>query len=113
MEDAGVIEFDGREVVLTDRGKEVEVYMEVVPGNSIPWGDYYLGLSLISAVVVAGVFLGVYPESVPDVAWAAVIVVAFGLSSAYHSYRSRRMRLGIPEKPPEIGSGPGSGGDRR
>ena len=103
MEDAGVIDYDGREVRLTDKADEVEVYMDVVPSGSLPWSYYYLGLSLISAVVLAGVWAGIYPDSVPSLIWAGLIVTAFGVSSAYHAYRSRGMRLGASEKPPEIG----------
>lgn len=97
MERAGVIEYDGREVRLTDKAEEMEVYMDIVPSGSLPWSYYYLGLSLISAIVLAGVWAGVYPESVPDLFWAGLVVAAFGVSSAYHAYRSREMRLGITE----------------
>lgn len=99
MEKAGVIEYDGREVRLTDKADEVEVYMDVVPSGSLPWSYYYLGLSLISSLVLVGVWAGVYPESVPDLFWAGLIVVAFGVSSIYHAYRS--IRLNEFEESPE------------
>lgn len=103
MEEAGVIEYDGKEVRLTEKADEVEVYMDVVPSGSLPWSYYYFGLSLISALVLAGVWAGVYPESVPDLFWAGMVVAAFGVSSAYHAYRSRKMRLGVTEGPSEAG----------
>lgn len=103
MERAGVIEYDGREVRPTDKAEEVEVYMDFVPSGSLPWSYYYLGLSLISAVVLTGVWAGVYPESVPDLFWAGLVVAAFGVSSAYHAYRSKSIRLDTFEEPPEVG----------
>lgn len=100
MEKAGVVEYDGRKVSLTEKAQEVEVYMDVVPDGSVPWGQYYLGLSVVSALVLVGVWAGVYPESIPDSFWAAAIVTVFGVSSAYHAYRSRGMRLGLTEIAP-------------
>jgi len=99
MEEAGVVDYDGREVRLTDRAEEIEVYMDVVPSGSLPWSYYYLGLSLISALVLGGVRAGVYPDFVPDLFWAGLVVVLFGVSSAYHAYRSREMRLSSVEEP--------------
>ncbi|MFB6371744.1 MAG: NAD(P)-dependent oxidoreductase, partial [Bradymonadaceae bacterium] len=34
-------------VELTDRATELDVYLDVVPSGSIPWAEYYLGLSVI------------------------------------------------------------------
>ncbi len=102
MEGAGVIEFDGRQITLTDDAEELEVYMEIVPEDSIPWGKYYLGLSLISAFVLAGVALGIYPDFVPPLAWGAAVVAAFGASSIAHVVWSRRMKIGYSDEPPEL-----------
>lgn len=102
MEDAGVIEFDGREVTLTGEAEDLEIYMEIVPEDSIPWGKYYLGLSLISALVLGGVALDVYPESIPDLVWAAMMLAAFGVSSAAHVLWSRGMKIGNADEPPEL-----------
>jgi hypothetical protein len=99
MEEAGVVEYDGREVSLTDKAEEIEVYMDVVPRGSLPWSYYYLGLSVISALVLGGVWAGIYPESVPDLFWAGLVIALFGVSSAYHAYRSRGMRLSSVEEP--------------
>nr|WP_231736988.1 hypothetical protein [Halobacterium sp. CBA1126] len=51
MDDAGVVDFDKNRgtVEPTDALDDVEVYMDVVQGNEIPWSVYYLGLSGVAA----------------------------------------------------------------
>jgi len=43
MAEAGIIEFDGDEVTLTEKAEELDVYLDIVPSGSIPWGVYYRG----------------------------------------------------------------------
>lgn len=104
MADAGILEVEDKQVVLGDRAREVEFYLEVVPEGSIPWGMYYLGLSVVAAGVVGAVWLGIYPDWIPGLAWAGLIVAAFGLSAIVHVWRERQSRLGTGGKPPEIES---------
>lgn len=102
MERADIIDFDDRTVELTDRADDLNVYMDIVPDQSIPWGQYYLGLSAFSIALVASVWVGVYPASIPDLAWAALIAVLFLASATYHVWQSRRMRLGSGDTPPGV-----------
>jgi len=102
MDRAGVIEYDNGTVQLTPQAEDLDIYLDVVPGNSIPWGEYYLGLAGLSGAVIAAVRLGIFPSSIPDLAWGALIVVVFALSAAYHVWQSRRFRLGTDHDPPEI-----------
>lgn len=37
MDEAGVIEYDNGTVTLTDGAQNVDIYLDVVPENSIPW----------------------------------------------------------------------------
>ncbi|MFP8952097.1 hypothetical protein ACLI4Z_03855 [Natrialbaceae archaeon A-arb3/5] len=101
MASAGIVTCDGRTVDLTDHAAEVEIYLDVVPERSIPWAQYYFGLSVLAAALVAGVWIGLYPSSIPELAWAALIVAVLIPSSAYHVWRSRRSRLGLGT-PPEV-----------
>jgi len=101
LERAGVITHERGDLELTSEAEELDVYMDVVPGNSIPWGEYYLGLSAFSLALVAAVWVGVFPPSVPDLAWAALIGVLFAGSSGYHVYKNREMVLGSGDDPPE------------
>jgi len=79
----------------------MEVYMDIVPGDSIPWGEYYLGLSIIGALVLTGAWFEVLPtEAVPELGWAFAVLVLFAGSAVYHVYQSRQNRLGEMERPP-------------
>ncbi|MDQ2051127.1 hypothetical protein RBH26_11605 [Natronolimnohabitans sp. A-GB9] len=101
LERADMIEFDDRTVELTDEASQLEVYLDVVPENSIPWGLYYLGLSVLAAIVMAGLWLEVVPtETVPELGWATLVFALFAVSAIVHVVQSRRMRLGEMEKPP-------------
>ena len=101
LADAGMIEYDGDEVELTDEAAELDVYLDVVPEGSISWGVYYLGLSLLSAIVLAGVWVGFVPtETVPELGWAALILSIFLVSSIAQVIQNRRYRLGDVEEPP-------------
>jgi DNA-binding transcriptional ArsR family regulator len=103
LDDAGIVEYDRDRgtVSLGSAAVELDVYMEVVPENELPWSVYYLGLSLLSLLTVPLVWLDVFPLSlVPDAAFAGVVAAVFGLSAAAQTYRARDSRLGTPGPPP-------------
>ena len=102
MDRAGVIDYDNGTVTLTEQAADLDVYMDVVPEDSIPWGQYYLGLAVLSGAVVGAAGLDVFPASVPDIAWAALVVTLFLCSGLYHVWQSRQLRLGTGEKPPDV-----------
>ncbi|PSP27028.1 hypothetical protein BRC65_08160 [Halobacteriales archaeon QH_2_65_14] len=102
MNRAGIIEYDNGTVTLADGAENLEVYMDIVPEQSIPWGEYYLGLAAVSGALLAAVSAGVFPESIPALAWGWLVVVLFAGSALYHVVQSRRMRLGATDTPPEI-----------
>jgi len=102
MNRAGIIEYDNGTVTLADQAENLEVYMDIVPEQSIPWGEYYLGLAAVSGALLAAVSAGVFPESIPALAWGWLVVVLFAGSALYHVVQSRRMRLGATDTPPEI-----------
>ncbi|OYR86301.1 hypothetical protein DJ84_00340, partial [Halorubrum ezzemoulense] len=83
----------------------LDVYVDVVPGDSIPWAEYYLGLGAVSLSLVAAVWVGVFPESVPSLAWAGMIAVLFTASAAFHAHQNREMNLGSDGGPPELRDG--------
>ena len=104
LERAGVITHERGSIELTGEAEKLDVYMDIVPEHSIPWGEYYLGLSAFSLALVATVWVGVFPASVSDLAWAALIGVLFTGSAIYHVYKSREMVLGSGDEPPELRS---------
>lgn len=105
LDRAGVIEYDNGTVTLTGAVESLEVYMDVVPEQSIPWGQYYLGLSVLSAGLFAAAWAGLFPASVPWVVWGGLVVALFAVSSAYHIWESRQKRLGTAGPPPELEAG--------
>ncbi|UTF54407.1 DUF7344 domain-containing protein [Natronosalvus rutilus] len=100
LERAGMVEFDARAIELTEEAEQLEVYLDIVPGDSIPWGVYYLGLSAVAAAVMAGLWFEVVPtETVPTLGWATAVVGLFAVSAVVHVLENRRNRLGEGERP--------------
>ena len=101
LERAEMIEFDQRTIELTENARDLEVYLDVVPEDSVPWGVYYLGLSGLAGVVLAGLWLEVVPTgTISHLAWATGLVAMFAVSAVVHVLENRRMRLGRGERPP-------------
>ncbi|OIB59091.1 DUF7344 domain-containing protein [Natrialba sp. SSL1] len=101
LERAGMVRFDDRTIELTEEASTLEIYLDIVPGDSVPWGLYYSGLSAIATVVMAGLWLGLLPtETVSALGWSTLVVALFVGSAAVHVVQNRRMRLGDVERPP-------------
>jgi hypothetical protein len=103
MDATGVIEFDDARgtVTLTAAADGLDVYLDVVSEDDIPWSRYYLGLSALSLVGVAGIWLSSF-ELVPELTWAALVAGVVFLSALVHTYYDRRMHLGAAETPPDV-----------
>ncbi len=105
LDEAGIVAFDSDRGVVepTPALQDVEIYMDVVHGNEIPWSDYYLGMTVLAALVLGGSALGLAPFTVfPAGAWSLFVIVMFAVSALAHRYYSRRTRLGIGSEPPEF-----------
>jgi len=101
LADAGMIHYENGEIELTDRVDELDIYLDVVPGDSVPWGVYYLGVSAFGFAVLGGLWAGVVPtDPVPVLGWATLVVGLVAASAVVHVYQSRKYRLGEMEKPP-------------
>lgn len=102
LDEKGVVTYDERsgEVELSTAAEELDIYLEVVEGNDIPWSQYYLGLSAVSAALLTAVWIDVAPMAVGDLGWMAFVVAAFTVSSIAHTYESRKHKLG-GDGPPE------------
>lgn len=105
LDDAGIVEYDqSRGVVeLAENARELDVYLgEEV--KSVPWEWVYLGLSIGSALLVAGVWLGVYPATMlSGLTTAVIVIVAFGVTALAQYVLNHRFSTG-PEVPPELSS---------
>ncbi|WP_281193565.1 hypothetical protein [Halorubrum sp. F4] len=92
LHETGMIEYDRRrgELRPTERMDDVQLYLDYVPEHEIPWGQYYLGLSLLAALLFFGSVLVGTTSGVVSLSTAAIVVAAFLVSSSVHTYRTRR-----------------------
>lgn len=105
LDECGVIDFnDDRSLITpTERVSDLQVYLEVVPDNEIPWSVYYTGLGLFSASLLAAKTIGLFPFSeLSGLAWAVLIVLLYTASALGHLYHTRQMKLGGEGPPPEF-----------
>ncbi|MFC6989271.1 hypothetical protein ACFQJD_12135 [Haloplanus sp. GCM10025708] len=106
MDDLEMVEFDQRsgEVELTDDAESVDVYLEVVRDNDVPWSLYYLGVGVASGGVFWANAAGIAPFSALSIVELGIFAVtAIGVLSLVHTVHTRRMRLGSDGSPPEVG----------
>ena len=107
LDDSGVVDYDrDRGIVsLNDRSRELEMYLEVVRSDDVPWSTYYFGLSVIAGAVVLLAWVGLPPfAAVPGLAYATLFAVVLSLSALVHVHYTRRMRLGDGDTPAEAQS---------
>lgn len=103
LEDTGVVDVERREVALTDKADELDIYLEVVPGQDIPWSEYYLALGAVSLAALTVVWLNVGPFALVSDAAAGMFVAVSLLASAAANYYLRHESLvGSHERPPEL-----------
>ena len=104
LDEKGVVEYDERagEVELAGLADDLDVYLEIVEGQDIPWSQYYLALAAVNAGLLAAVAAGAWPfVLLPGFAWGVFAVTTFTISAAVHTYYNRSMRLGRGDRPPE------------
>jgi len=102
MDDGGVVEFDADRstVVLTDAAAQLDVYLDVVPHDDIPWSTYYAGLGALCVGFATLVLIGLPPFSMLAGGAAALLFSAlFFVSGVAHVLHDRRMQVGS-EGPP-------------
>jgi len=103
MDDGGVVEFDPDRstVVLTDAARQLDVYLDVVPHDDIPWSSYYAGLGVLCMTFAALVAVGLPPFSVLAGGLGALLFsTLFFASGVAHVIHDRRMQVGV-EGPPQ------------
>lgn len=109
LDETGIINYDRDRgtVELTDHAQEVQLYLEYVPKNDIPWSYCYLGFSCLGLGLgllswgSVGPFAGL---SGLMLVW--VLVGLFAVTAVVHTHHSRRNRLGTTAPPadfPHIG----------
>ena len=105
MDEEGLVDYDPDEgtVALSDSMREIDLYLEVVPEESVPWSLYYAGLTVANAVILTLAWFDMRPFTMlPDLGWGAVVLVTFGVSAFAQFYYSRQMKIGDEGPPPEL-----------
>lgn len=98
MDEYNLIEYDKDRgsIRLRESAIQAQRYLEYVPDRDVPWAYHYLGISVLSGVLVGLTWLGISPfDGVQGIVLAGLIVIAFALSSCVHAIRARRKRRNI------------------
>ncbi|MBZ6495699.1 DUF7344 domain-containing protein [Natrinema longum] len=104
LNDSGVVRYDSDRgtVELTEVASSLEVYLDVVPHDDIPWSKYYVGLGVLCTGLLLGIEIGVAPFGAIDpLLGAGLITALFTLSATAHVHHDERMRLGTDGPPPK------------
>ncbi|EJN61296.1 DUF7344 domain-containing protein [Halogranum rubrum] len=107
MDDDGLVEYDKRSGTIEPTADiaDLQLYLEVVRGNDIPWSTYYLLLGFFSMVFAGAATSGVAPfASLPVLVAALIPGVLLTISGLAHTYVSRKRQLGRDGPPPELSS---------
>jgi DNA-binding transcriptional ArsR family regulator len=105
MQRAGIVDYDRpRGVVdLKPAAEELEIHLEVVGGNDVPWSVFHFGLAGLFAGVVLALAVGTFPFTlVSPVAWMGTFAGLFLVSAAVHVALDRRSALGTSLRPPDV-----------
>lgn len=103
LDDTGLVDVERRDVELTERADQLDIYLEVVPGQDIPWSQYYLGLGSVGTAVLALTALDFGPFAVlSDIGAGVFLAVTLLLSAAANYYYQHESLVGETEKPPEL-----------
>lgn len=105
MDREGIVEYDSDRgmVSLAAEYADIDIYLEVVPGDDVPWSVYYLGLAVANVILLGLVWFELPPfDTLPDLFWGFVVVAAFGVSALAQTILGRRMRFGDEGPPPEL-----------
>lgn len=105
LDDAGIVEYNqSRGIVeLSEKAEQLDVYLELVSREDIPWSKYYLGLAFLGVAVVSAAWLHLSPfAALPDIFWAAIVVAAFSLSAIVHTFVTQKQQVGSGGTPPEV-----------
>jgi len=98
LESVGLVEYDqdSGEVSLTNRAFQIDSYLDDTE-PTIPWQSFYLALAVISAILLALVWLnvGVFAQ-IPALVVSLVLIGGFLISAMTHYFVTRVRRKQVP-----------------
>lgn len=96
LADAGIIEYNRSRGIVepTEDVREVQMYLEFVPADDIPWSQYYLGLTGVALTLLVLTWISVFPfQELSGLHLSGIFVVMLGVSAFVHHYHLRRSRI--------------------
>jgi len=70
-------------IELTPQAEQLDLYLEAVSENEIPWSEVYLGISATATAFVAALWFGAIPLVTPWYALVVCVIVFTALSVAH------------------------------
>ena len=104
LDRAELVDYDPQrgELHLTERGADLDVYLDAVQGRTVSWAGYFIGLTGLIVALTIGVWLGVGPMGALDaIDLGAIVTAALAVSAAAFAYDAHASRLGSDGPPPE------------
>lgn len=105
LQSAGLVEYDDSrgEIEATSSSVDLDIYIDVVSDQTIPWSQFYLGLGAITLGLTGCRWIGLpLFDSIPPLVWAVLVASAFFLTGIGHFQYERTRKLGADGPPPEV-----------
>lgn len=99
LEKAGLIEVEGDRIRLTQKAERIDMYLEIVTEDTIPWALYYLGFALVGVAAVLITYAFELPSAVTPGRIGIVVLGLLALSAIAHYADTRRKHLDDAEIP--------------
>ena len=99
--EAELVEFDGDTIRLTAKAEQIDLYLEIVTEDTLPWSLYYLGFAAVGGCAVALAHYGFVPEQVTVTVMAMIVLAVLAISAIAHYYDTQRKHLDSEEVPDE------------
>lgn len=81
-------------VSLTERSRQLDVYLEVVSENELLWSEFYIGLSVVCLLLAVAAGIGTTPfATLSGYGYAVLFALMFGAAGVFHWMSTRRNRL--------------------
>lgn len=104
LHDGGIVRWDDDRgtVELTSAATQLEIYLDVVPHDDVPWSVYYVGLGVLSLGLVSSTWLELQPfADLSHIVVALLVALALTASAVLHWRHDRRTRVGADGQPPD------------
>lgn len=105
LAEEGLVEYDSDRGLVspTDLLVRSDIYLEIVPPNTISWGQFYIGLTVANLFLLALAWyeVGILAD-VPDLLLAAAMLGSYAVTAIVQTLRTERLRLGEDGPPPDL-----------